>query len=313
MIKIFNLAILFLTLSLAGCGEDENVKLLNKTDDPFSMDLVVEIQTMDQAISQGHVLRRATPQEKAQIRSVLYRFKAYAMKLARDSYDSKTTESFFLLLKNFEAFDFVERDSDVFNKLYRNIQVVIDHYATIQNVNLDGLEWKLYGHAFVQGIAPYQQVPVVKGGAVWEMALGKFAKIGGRGEPTDNWLVSPYFDLETIKKAQLSFKHTVRNPIWEKFQLYVSDNYDGANPLDATWEEIEIRPSQDVQKDKWTDLEVENLSLDKYIGRKIVIAFRYRSESENNTVWEILSLEINGSGQNLKVENYPITYEVGDE
>lgn len=292
LIMIFPLLLNFL---LVGCDDGE-VRYVDKLTNASSESLIAELDNMQNSIEEGHVLRYGTRQEKQEIKEILYRFRSYTMKLNRDPQDSETTKAYYLLFKKFEALDYVERDTGFFMELTQKVRVVLNHYASSQGLNFSDLRWTLYSHAFVDGIKPFQENNLTPEGAIWEMALGKFAKIGGRGTPTENWLISPAYSLKKITQLSLAIKHTVRNPDWGKFQVFVSTEYDGKTIDINQWHELNIEPKQEVPENKWFDLETGEMNLEQFLGQeKLYVAFRYRSESENNTVWEVLSLEFKGT------------------
>lgn len=301
---------LFLITSIlvGGCAKEEQV-LVQESYDPLVSSLVMELNKAEAAMYDGQIFRSATSEERNEFKVYIYRARSFSLKLNKDPQDEKTIVAFYQLLKKFEEMDFVERDTGVFANLIAALRLTVNHYAELQGIDFDDLQWTLYSHAFVNGIKPFKEVNTTPDGAIWEIAMGKFAKIGGRGKPTDNWLMSPILDLKQVKKISIKMNHTVRNPDWDKFQLLVSDNYFGADPKDSTWKQLQIKPDKDVPENKWFDLVTEELDLTEFAGKKIVIALRYLSDTENNTVWEVLSLELNGSGKKVEVEDLPVTYE----
>jgi hypothetical protein len=305
--------ILFLItgLFLFSCNEKET--LIREQQDPMVTAMLTELNDLDRAMAQGIVFQGATRSELAEIKVLLHRLRVFTLKLNKDPGDIETSMAFFKLLKEFEAYDFVQRDRGVLGSGLQTMRLTLDRFARIQNLELTGLEWSLFIHQFSSGIAPFQQVETAKGGAIWEPALGKFAKIGGRGTATDNWLVSQKLNLEKINRVAIKIKHTVRNPNWDKFQLLVSDNYSGADPHEATWTELAIAPEKPVAANAWVDLESAQIDLSEFAGKEIVLAFRYVSGTETTTVWEILSLELKGAGEGVSVQDFEITYQIPGE
>ena len=197
----------------------------------------------------------------------------------------------------------------IFAPFFVSVKLTIDYYAKIQNADFSDLEWKLFGYSFSSGIFPFQQVELIEKGAKWTPFRNKFAKIGSRGTPTDNYLVSPKISLKEVSKAKLKVKHTVRNPDWSKFHLMISKAYDAGNPADTVWKVADITPARKVKKNSWVDLETQEIDLSEFIGEEIVIAFRYQSDLERDTVWEILSFELIGVGKKVTTTNYDLKKE----
>ena len=303
--------ILLLTFgSFTSCSDSSEEVLVKQEMDSQVEALVGDLDTLEKNIAEGMVLRTTTSAEKAEVKALLKRVRVLSMRLGQFPNDQQAMLALYKALKQIENMDLTVRDQGMFTEMLQTLRVTVDRFATIQNVSFTDLVWDLYFHAFANGFGAYKQIATKRDGANWALFLDKFAKIGGTGTPTDNWLVSPIIDLKKVNKASLFLKHTVRNPNWNKFKLLVSDNYNGADPAESDWVELNITPKSTVAADSWVDLESELISLEQFAGKKIVVAFRYMSDSESNTVWEILSLEFKGTGEGVSTTSYPITFKL---
>lgn len=125
----------------------------------------------------------------------------------------------------------------------------------------------------------------------------KYAKAGSGQAPGEAWLLSPRLTL-TGQELSLQLKHTVRNPNWDSWKMLISTDYTGGDPTLATWTEIAITPATPVPAEKWADLVVSDIQLEKFANQAFVIGFRYQDPGGPGArVWEIESLTFNGKGK----------------
>lgn len=198
-----------------------------------------------------------------------------------------------------------------------------DHYITwsLSNFEIFGsgqLEVQprhasLHRHRFDRSVLkPFQQAVMAQGLNLWEpFGFGgsfKFAKIEGNGAQGDNWLLSPKYPLKNIETLTLTIKETVRNPNFDKMDILISTDYEGANPEDATWELIDRGPLDPVKPGEWVDLSVGPINLENYISETIVVGFRYESGADNTGVWEVGTLNFLGLGDSIRPKEYELSF-----
>ena len=110
-------------------------------------------------------------------------------------------------------------------------------------------------------------------------------------------------DLTHSLTATLNFEHATGYNKSEAvkdtyFQVLVSDNYDGV-PEDATWEMLDATfPPLPMSKNFTSFVNSGDISLTKYSGRNITLAFRYTSNRAACYCWEV---------RNVKVTAYTVT------
>ncbi len=122
-----------------------------------------------------------------------------------------------------------------------------------------------------------------------------FIKISGykADEPSDDWLISPPLQLDQYKNVILQFE-TAKNhsDIIDGLEVMVSDQYlPGEDPESVEWYHIPAKLSEGSYK--W--VHSGYLNLDKYRGKNIYIAFRYRCSSTTKaTSWELDDIRVTG-------------------
>lgn len=98
----------------------------------------------------------------------------------------------------------------------------------------------------------------------------------------EDWLISPAFNLDSYSDVVLTFV-TAKNYNGPDIEVYFSNDYDGEDPTEATWQEIECALSQG----SWTWTESGEISLDGFSGSNCYIAFKYTSTETEAAGWEV--------------------------
>ena len=98
----------------------------------------------------------------------------------------------------------------------------------------------------------------------------------------EDWLISPAFNLDSYSDVVLTFV-TAKNYNGPDIEVYFSNDYDGEDPTEATWQEIECALSQG----SWTWTESGEISLDGFNGSNCYIAFKYTSTETEAAGWEV--------------------------
>lgn len=130
----------------------------------------------------------------------------------------------------------------------------------------------------------------------------KFAKVGSTGSAMESWLLSPRLALRG-EKLSLRIKETVRNPVWPRFRILISDDYRSGDPASARWTELSRENPAAVPADSWTDLIAGPFDLSAWNKKDVVVAFQYTDEGgPGQRVWEIAEIGVEGTGAPLKFE-----------
>jgi hypothetical protein len=142
-----------------------------------------------------------------------------------------------------------------------------------------------------------------------ELEQEGFAVASGNGS-VKAWLISPSLDLTTVKDPSFRIKHTMTidrkksEKVFDRtlmqrevFKAFVSTDYKGGKPEDATWEQISLgKPALIVDLHKTI---TDKISLKKYEGQKATIAFVYEMKSsygKHYNSWTIDNFEVWGKG-----------------
>ena len=108
---------------------------------------------------------------------------------------------------------------------------------------------------------------------------------------TEDWLISPAFDLDAHTGVVLSFR-TARNYNGPDIVVYFSNNYDGQNLIEANWQPIEC----ELSTGSWNWVETGELSMDAFSGNNCYIAFQYISTEEAAAGWEVDDIMLYSNG-----------------
>ncbi len=139
----------------------------------------------------------------------------------------------------------------------------------------------------------------VKGTQHWEIDYST-AKMTGYENSTNNenedWLISAKFSLENVSNASMTMSYIARyfNNVNEDVTVWVSSDYTSGDPNSANWEQI---PATWVEGSNWNDFASTTLDLSQFVGKKVCVAVKYRSDSNKAGTIEVQSICIQeGSG-----------------
>ena len=108
---------------------------------------------------------------------------------------------------------------------------------------------------------------------------------------TEDWLISPAFDLDANPDAVLSFR-TARNYNGPELEVYFSNDYNGEDPTAATWQPIAC----DLSQGSWNWVETGDLSMSAFSGSNCYIAYRYQSTDDSAAGWEVDDIMLYSGG-----------------
>ena len=135
----------------------------------------------------------------------------------------------------------------------------------------------------------------VYGDSLWRIASyqgNHYAYANGYNHPaTEDWLISPAFDLDSYNNVVLTFL-TAKNYTGDSLRVYFSNDYDGQDPTAATWQELECELSQG----SWNWTPSGNISLDEFSGTNCYIGFKYHCTDEEAAGWEVDDIMLTAGG-----------------
>ena len=153
---------------------------------------------------------------------------------------------------------------------------------------------KLLSEDFTTTLGSFTTVTTA-GAGEWKIDF-KTAKATGYDNKTKKttagtyYLVSPEVDLANVKEAHVAFEYVLRyNKGDENQQLLITDKYDaqkateGWSVLNQKWTE-----GRDWKTFTKADLDIPTA----WMGKKVRIAFRYNTNAESGSTWEIKNLTV---------------------
>lgn len=119
-----------------------------------------------------------------------------------------------------------------------------------------------------------------------------YAYANGYNRPaTEDWLISPAFDLDSYDDVVLTFR-TAKNYTGEDIKVYFSNQYDGQNLNLDEWQELDCQLSDGG----WNWVESGDISLDEFNGANCHIGFRYTCTDDEAAAWEVDDIMLAAGG-----------------
>lgn len=112
---------------------------------------------------------------------------------------------------------------------------------------------------------------------------------GYNGGVNEQWCISPAFSLNVYSNASLSFRNA-KNYTGPDMQVLFSNDYDGENPVTATWVELEYTMSTG----SYTWVESGSIDLANFTGDECYIGFKYTSTETEAAAWEVDDITLMG-------------------
>lgn len=123
--------------------------------------------------------------------------------------------------------------------------------------------------------------------SIWGWDSHNYAKATSGGKvDSESDLVSPAIDLTGVDAANLTFEHTQRfaGNVYEEMTLWASVD-DG-----ETWAKVNIPNYPDGSN--WTFVSSGTISLKPFVGKKVKLAFKYKSNANYYATWEIKNVKV---------------------
>lgn len=119
--------------------------------------------------------------------------------------------------------------------------------------------------------------------------LNASAYVNGAAQAAESYCISPVLDLSGAKDCSLSFEHAAKFQTTLRTLCGVVAREEGASEWTAltipTWPEAGA----------WTFANSGEISLKAFDGKKVQVAFKYKSTSEGADTWEIKNLKVKGT------------------
>lgn len=174
-----------------------------------------------------------------------------------------------------------------------------------------------YSESFAEGIGSFviENEPLPEGlNYVWNhdnsyKCMKASAYYNKKSYATESWLISPTINLVGVTSADLSFEQAINT----YFQGTQEENATlWIKPEGGEWEWIEIGYPEFVEGKSFSPFGKEDISLAKYLGKKILVGFKYTSTDEIAGTWEIRNFTVTGQSAIESIEaedtNAPVEY-----
>ena len=214
--------------------------------------------------------------EDGQKAAVVYRKSASAMAVAEYTYSAAN---------GWEASKEYKAETTTFSKTENGFEAQISMYL---NESLLGSEGGFVAYNVNLNTLSY----------VWQNTTSYGWKASGYANKTnvaaESWLVSPAINMKKGKNPQMVFDEAMNylgsNNIEDFLSVKVSTNFDGSDVNAATWETLNITGRSDGSS--WTFYTIDPVSLAKYVGSTIHIAFVYKSTDAVAPTYEVKNLVV---------------------
>ena len=115
--------------------------------------------------------------------------------------------------------------------------------------------------------------------------------------PSEAWLITPLIDLTRAKNPQFGFDHAfnkAEGDFTNECAIMISTNFAG-DVTTCDWTQLEWALNEDgtlnvPAGNSWTFQHTGYMSMADYVGEKITIAFRYKTEGGKSGTWELKNL-----------------------
>ncbi len=182
-----------------------------------------------------------------------------------------------------------------------NVQLLIRSFAEINmnNPRFPGIQAvKNFDDGSVTS-GGWMQHQIIGNNIFWETssaggAATDFCKISnyidGVNYNTENWLISPAYDLSSVSTPYLNFNNAF-NYSGPALEVLVSTDYDGtSDPNNATWTTL----SPILSGGGWAWVNSGNIDLSAFKTTNVHIAFKYTGSNIDGSTWEIDDIKIIG-------------------
>lgn len=169
------------------------------------------------------------------------------------------------------------------------------------------VEKVIYSELFSDSIKAFSAVSVT-GDQTWVYDSRGYAYMTGFINPTnfanEDWLISPEINLTDVTTAHFSFDHVARYfaDIANEATVWISENYTSGLPSTATWTQITTNPF--VDPGSWTFGNSGQISLTRFAGKKVHIAFKFISTATKAGSWEIKNFTVSSGEATIVKYNY---------
>lgn len=249
------------------------------------------IRSIEVDANRGLIFRSLRASDRQELDDILYEMRLALYRLDKDLGDELAAEVLYAQIDMMRGLALLESDQS-------RVDVLIEQVKSLLNGLGYVIERELYAAEFNFGFGDFTQI-TTRGKTTWDHdeLRGALKASGFRQGEVEVWLLTPVFDLSEVEIPYFQLEQTIAFfTKWDDIEVLVSSDYKSGNPLDATWNTVEIveKPKGDIN---WETIESEKVSLSEYAGSPTVsLAFRYRAGAAGSSVWQIDSFKLGGAG-----------------
>ncbi|MDQ3234191.1 MAG: choice-of-anchor J domain-containing protein [Pseudobdellovibrionaceae bacterium] len=298
-IRVMSLALaLVCSPILTSCSDDSKNRSGQAEQVQSIEDLLAAVQTVEQDMAQGFLLKSATERDRSELKQNLFDLKISTYRLKSNPYDADALSQLYQAFLVYEKLNLLEDDRARLGGLDQQLRATLDSIATLQGKTLDGIERALFVKVFNYEIAPFSATKI------WRIDGTRDKKYAIGDGKTSAWLMSPRLDLTQVGSPAFMVDQAINDrglPFLDGVMYLVSQDYVSGDPEKATWESIKISSMPDGSSYNYRKSEA--VSLKAYEGKKIVVAFKLDGEklkfmpANAKSAWQIASFSLLGTGK----------------
>ncbi len=160
---------------------------------------------------------------------------------------------------------------------------------------------------FSENLDQFEQRSVA-GDQIWKQSSysgAGYAKMSGYADgarhDNEDWMITSEIDLTATPDAILNFSQAQNflSGDWQQTFIYITEGYTAGDALDAAkWTEVVLADENKPAGNSYSYVESGDISLSAYNGKKIHIAFVYKSAAPDDaSTWQINQLSVKGFGR----------------
>lgn len=298
-IRVMSLALaLVCSPILTSCSDDSEKRQGQVEQVQAIEDLLVAVQTVEQDLAQGFLLKNANERDKAELKQNIYDLKISAYRLKNNPYDADALAQLYQAFVVYDALNLLEDDRARLGGLDDQLRATLDAVATLQGKTLDGIERPLFTKVFNYELAPFAAT------RAWRIDGTRDRKYAIGDGKQDAWLLSPRMDLSEVANPAFMIDQAINDrglPFLDGVMYLVSQDYVSGDPAKATWESIKINSMPDGSSFNYRKSEA--VSLKAYEGKSVVVAFKLDGDklkfmpANARSAWQIASFTLLGTGR----------------
>lgn len=154
-----------------------------------------------------------------------------------------------------------------------------------------------FAETFKSSLGKFKQYSI-SGNQTWKSSQYQYVMMYGNTDDVsatnEDWLISPAITLPAGVTSVVTFDYVVRgfSDLANEATIWVSDDYvTDSLPTMATWKQLSTSEPM-ANSSGWNMVNAGDISLKTFAGKKVSIAFKYKSSNTQAGTWQIKNLYI---------------------